>query len=62
MDDMLNLVPYIVVKEYFFKNTASTIINFIKKLFASAKEAVEGVVNADDAASNAVAKAKEVGN
>ena len=62
MDTMLNNIPYVVVKEYFFKNTASTMINFIKKLFASTKEAVEAVVNADDAASNAVAKAKEVGN
>ena len=32
MDDMLNLVPYIVVKEYFFKNTASTMVDFVAKI------------------------------
>lgn len=39
MDTMLDNVPYIVVKEYFFKNTASTMMNLIKKLMDKATEA-----------------------
>lgn len=41
MDDMLNLVPYVVVKEYFFKNTASTMIDFIAKISDAVKSAFE---------------------
>ena len=41
MDTMLNNVPFVVVKEYFFKNTASTMINFVKKIAGMAKEAKE---------------------
>ena len=33
METMLNNVPYVVVKEYFFKNTASTMIDFVKKIY-----------------------------
>lgn len=32
MDKMLNFVPYIVVKEYFFKNTASTMVDFVQNI------------------------------
>ena len=39
MDEMLNNIPYIVVKEYFFKNTASTMINFVQKIFKLAGQA-----------------------
>ena len=39
MKDMLNEMPYVVVKEYFFKNTASTMIDFVKKIAGSSKEA-----------------------
>ena len=41
MDDMLNNVPYVVVKEYFFKNTASMMIDFVKKIAGMVKEAKE---------------------
>lgn len=36
---MLDSIPYVVVKEYFFKNTADTMINFVKKIAGLAKEA-----------------------
>ena len=39
MDTMLNEIPYIVVKEYFFKNTASTMIDFVKRIMGVANEA-----------------------
>ena len=42
MDKMLDNIPFVVVKEYFFKNTASTMIDFIKKIMGMAKEAYEG--------------------
>ena len=41
MDKMLDSVPFVVVKEYFFKNTASTMINFIKKIVGMVNEAKE---------------------
>ena len=41
MDDMLNNIPFVVVKEYFFKNTASTMIDFVKKIAGMAKNASE---------------------
>ena len=43
MDDMLNAVPYIVIKEYYFKNTASTMINFVEKIMGMVKESMESV-------------------
>ena len=39
MDDMLNAIPYVVVKEYFFKNTASMMTSFLKKIMGSVQEA-----------------------
>lgn len=36
---MLDNIPYVVVKEYFFKNTASTMMNFVKKIMEMAEEA-----------------------
>ena len=41
MDTMLNNVPFVVVKEYFFKNTASTMIDFVKKIAGMVEEAQE---------------------
>ena len=41
MDDMLDNVPYVVVKEYFFKNTASTMIDFVKKIAGMVNGATE---------------------
>ena len=41
MDAMLDNIPYIVVKEYFFKNTASTMIDFVKKIITFATETAE---------------------
>jgi hypothetical protein len=38
MDDMLNRVPYIVVKEYFFKNTASTMVDFVANIAKNVDE------------------------
>ena len=32
LDTMLDNIPWVVVKEYFFKNTASTMIDFVKKI------------------------------
>ena len=34
MDTMLNNIPFVVVKEYFFKNVASTMTDFVKKIMA----------------------------
>lgn len=39
MDKMLDNIPFIVVKEYFFKNVASTMIDFIAKISGAVKEA-----------------------
>ena len=39
MDTMLNNVPFVVVKEYFFRNNASTMIDFVKKIAGSVNEA-----------------------
>ena len=41
MKTMLNNIPYVVVKEYFFKNTASTMMNFVQKIMGMAKEAFQ---------------------
>jgi hypothetical protein len=37
MDDMLNSIPYVVVKEYFFKNTASMMTSILKKIMGFVK-------------------------
>lgn len=42
MDNMLNNVPFVVVKEYFFKNTASTMIDFVKKIAGMVTDAKTG--------------------
>lgn len=70
MDDMLNLVPYIVVKEYFFKNTAATMVDFIKKIADSVKTAFQpakqddngGDATVNDKTSQGSAAAKKEGN
>ena len=41
MRTMLNNVPYVVVKEYFFKNTASMMIDFVKKIAGMVQDAKE---------------------
>lgn len=38
MRTMLNQIPYVVIKEYFFKNTASTMISLIQKLMKKTPE------------------------
>lgn len=48
---MLNNIPWIVVKEYFFKNSASTMVDLLKKIMGFAKEAfnfAKGVKNGED--------------
>lgn len=59
IDNMLDNIPFIVVKEYFFKNTASTMINFIKKIVGTVKKAKEAVDNSDDAESSGSGGAKK---
>ena len=59
---MLDNIPFIVVKEYFFKNTASTMINFIKKITGSLEKAKEAADNSDDAKSSGSAGAKAAAN
>ena len=64
MDDMLNLVPYIVVKEYFFKNTASTMADFIQKIMGMAKNAFESAkedTSTKEASSQGSGDAKSTG-
>ena len=46
MDTMLNNIPFVVVKEFFFKNQADTMINFVKKIMGLAKEAYSNVKDA----------------
>lgn len=41
LDTMLDNIPWVVVKEYFFKNTASTMIDFVKKIMGMATAAFE---------------------
>ena len=48
MKTMLNMVPYIVVKEYFFKNTASTVISFVKKIFQLVKDSSKSPTKNDE--------------
>ena len=69
MDDMLNNVPFVVVKEYFFKNTASMMIDFVKKIAGmsndaktSAKEDAAAETSAGEVSSQGVADAKSSGN
>lgn len=40
MDTMLNNIPYVVVKEFFYKNVASTMMDFVAKIAGQAKEAL----------------------
>ena len=60
MDTMLNNIPYVVIKEFFFKNTASTMAGFIKKIAAAAKEAFKKPET--DANSQGVGNLKTVGD
>lgn len=71
MDMMLNNIPYVVVKEYFFKNTASTMMNFVKKIMGMVDEMKEGSPNpdedkpgdnSDEASSQGSADSKGTGN
>jgi len=69
MNTMLDNIPFVVIKEYFFKNTASTMINFVKKIAAMAKEAfnnpddnVAQDNSATDKNSKGVGSAKKEGN
>ena len=66
MNAMLNRIPYIVVKEYYFKNTANTMMNFVKKIAGAAKEAfnsaTDAVDNGDDADSKGSGDLKSKAN
>ena len=69
MDDMLNNVPFVVVKEYFFKNTASMMIDFVKKIAGMANGAKEPAkddtppeTSAGEASSQGAGAAKSTGN
>ena len=69
MDTMLNNVPFVVVKEYFFKNTASTMIDFVKKIAGMVEEAKENPKDdakadssAGDDSSKGTSEAKSTGN
>ena len=64
MDTMLNLMPFVVVKEYFFKNTASGMASFVKKIMGMAKEAVQKPAdnNEDEESSMTSGDVKKVGN
>ena len=70
MNTMLDRVPYIVVKEYFFKNVASTMIDFVKKMQGLVKNAFEksteesppAEVDANEESSKGNGNAKSTGN
>lgn len=68
IDTMLNNVPWVVVKEYFFKNTASTMLNFLKKIMGMAKDAYNSakddskVSDEDDESSQNAADVKATGS
>lgn len=69
MDTMLNNVPFVVVKEYFFKNTASTMIDFVKKIAGmvqGAKDSPKDDTQADttvtEKSSQGAGDAKSTGN
>ena len=50
MKTMLNNIPYVVVKEYFFKNEASTMMNLVQKIMGLSKEAFKKPEPGDDPA------------
>ena len=52
MKTMLNNIPYVVVREYFFKNTASTMMNFLRKIMGAIKEAKESPPDPNDTKSD----------
>lgn len=69
MDTMLNNVPFVVVKEYFFKNTASMMIDFVKKIAGMVNQAKEPVkddtpadTSAGEQSSQGAGDAKSTGN
>ena len=61
---MLDQIPYVVVKEYFFKNTASTMMNLVKKIMDQAKEIGESASdpNKTEAGNKGSSDAKSSGN
>ena len=69
MDDMLDNIPFVVVKEYFFKNTASTMMSFVKKIMGAAQQATkspgkgdeQGSSNQDEGSSQGAGSAKSSG-
>lgn len=68
MDTMLNNIPYVVIKEYFFKNTAATMINLVQKIMAYSKEsgkkpdANDSVDNSQEKDSKGKTETKSEGN
>jgi hypothetical protein len=59
---MLDMVPYVVVKEYFFKNTASTMINFVKKIFKLVKDSSQPANDENGGESSGSPDAKKSGD
>ena len=65
MNTMLNNIPYVVVKEYFFKNQANTMIDFVQKIAGTAKEIAQNVKDAmanEGKESGGAGSAKSVGS
>lgn len=62
MRTMLNQIPYVVIKEYFFKNTASTMISLIQKLMKKTPEQNVNPAPDTDKSSQGAVSAKSTGN
>ena len=69
MNAMLDRIPFIVVKEYWFKNTASMMLDFIQKIMGMAFEAWDKPKDSNEPVSTENAKessgsqdAKSTGN
>ena len=49
---MLNSIPFVVVKEYFFKNQASQVDDFIRKIAGALKDARKNLSEAANTKEN----------
>ena len=45
INTMLNSIPFVVVREFFFKNQAGQIVNFIKEITNKASETYESAMS-----------------
>ena len=59
MNKMLDNIPFVVIKEYFFKSTASTMINFVENIMKTVQDAKDAP---KDESSQGAAGAKSTGN